>query len=493
MAMARLREYRRVVGAAQLLYLVGRSLKRQGIKYTIAAALIALGLMVANIVGRRFLETHHLLPVTNARALLLPVVAAALTFGLGNTLTGLSNLFSSEKVLMADANAMNLLEDRKQAQMSWHLDVLWERVFRYEAAIGALGDASSTLTAGVGSLPADLCDRATGGPLTREVFLARAGYSLRQCLPQRVERTLTGCDLSLLEDWYDGAFFTQNDCKLKEQYAAHAVLRGIRRRVGLSPSTRIREALSCYPDPLWHSLTMKKIATLVGGLINRMNRRYVRPHHGNYFDAQDFLWNDSQADALLLEDFGSSGPEVLAALQTARQGLMRQVFSDQRKAAHRQVWRMFGKDYLRALELRLAYDVEFAAGLLDEKPIEEVAAMDRLVCCRVYSRKKLGMRTELARRQLVELDVFLAENAPELRCDGRQLRAVRIGYGVNTRRIRWLVRRAPSRAMRLIREQLAPADPRCTRRLCLLREHYELTRLQLLSYTQMIDELAEYA
>jgi len=491
--MARLREYRRVVGTGQLLYLAGRGLKRQGVKYTIAAGLIALGLIAANLVSRRFLEDYHLLPVTNARALLLPVLAAALTFGLGNTLTSLSNLFSSERVLMADANAMNLLEDRKQSQMGWHLEVLWERVFRYEAANGVASRASSAVVTDGLFEGTNVAGWGLGQCLTRETFLARATYSLRQCLPQRVERTLTGCDLSLLEDWYDGAFFTRSDCKLKEQYAAHSVLRGIRRRVGLGIGTRIREALSGYPDPLWHSLTMKKIATLVGGLIHRMNRRYFRAKHGNYFDAQDFLWNDGQADALIVADFGGVGSEVLAAVQAARKKLVREVFSDERRVAHQQVWRMFGKDYLRALELRLGYDVEFAAGLLDEQPIEEVAAMERLAHGRMCSRSRLGERTAAARGLVAELDGFLDEHAPELRADRRRLRAVRIGYGIDARRIRRLVKRSPKRALRVIREHLAPAEPRCTRRLCLLREHYELTRLQLLSYTQMVDELAQYS
>ena len=44
--MAGLKDYKRVIGAAQLFYLAGKSLKRQGVKYTMAATFIALAAMI---------------------------------------------------------------------------------------------------------------------------------------------------------------------------------------------------------------------------------------------------------------------------------------------------------------------------------------------------------------------------------------------------------------------------------------------------------------
>ena len=99
-------EYKRVIGAPELLFVAGRTLKRQGVKYTTIAALIGIGAMVAELVGNRL---GYDFSVSNVGAILLPAAVALFTFGLGNTLVAISNLFSSDRILMADANAMNLM------------------------------------------------------------------------------------------------------------------------------------------------------------------------------------------------------------------------------------------------------------------------------------------------------------------------------------------------------------------------------------------------
>ena len=132
--MISLKDYKRVIGFSQLLFLAGKSLKRVGIKYTAAAAILGVGIIVVNTLGRKFLGGFEL-PVDNPKAVMFPVLVALLTFGMGNTLTGISNLFSSEKLLVADANAMNLMEDRKKADLNQHLEILWDRVFKYEARL----------------------------------------------------------------------------------------------------------------------------------------------------------------------------------------------------------------------------------------------------------------------------------------------------------------------------------------------------------------------
>ena len=45
-------EYKRVIGAPELLFVAGRTLKRQGVKYTAIAALIGIGAMLAEVVGK---------------------------------------------------------------------------------------------------------------------------------------------------------------------------------------------------------------------------------------------------------------------------------------------------------------------------------------------------------------------------------------------------------------------------------------------------------
>ena len=121
--MAKFKDYRRVVGLMQLVYLGGCWLKRQAMRYTGIAVFIACCVMAIDIFGNEVFG--HDLPITRLNAALIPMIVAMLTFGMGNTLTGISNLFSAERLLMADANSLNLMEDRKKADMAWHLEILW--------------------------------------------------------------------------------------------------------------------------------------------------------------------------------------------------------------------------------------------------------------------------------------------------------------------------------------------------------------------------------
>lgn len=50
----------------------------------------------------------------------------------------------------------------------------------------------------------------------------------------------------------------------------------------------------------------------------------------------------------------------------------------------------------------------------------------------------------------------------------------------------------PRRAMEII-ERHVKGERKYSRRICLLRQHYELSRIQLFSYMEMVDKLAEYS
>ncbi len=84
--MAKFADYRRVIGVAQVLFLAGKWLKRKGIRYTSLAMVIAAGTIAADI-------ALGPVDVSKLKVVLLPGVIAVLTFGLGNTLIGISNLF----------------------------------------------------------------------------------------------------------------------------------------------------------------------------------------------------------------------------------------------------------------------------------------------------------------------------------------------------------------------------------------------------------------
>lgn len=510
-----LQDYKRVIGLGQIIFLAGKWLKRKGMKYTSLATVLAGGAIVADMA----LGSHVNLSKLNVA--LLPGGIALSTFGVGNMLIGISNLFSSEKLLAADANAMNLMEDKKKSQMTRHLEVLWERVFKYEAAI--YGDHTSSeaeqisgsrrqLRAMVEAWPPaikrhfgidnDSVDEFLNHveqfrPLsecmetTKEGFVCSAAYAMRESLPQKLEQAVTGFDLSLLEDWYDGAFFTANDNVLGKQFAGHRTIRGIRREVGIPLLVRFREALSGHPDPLWHSLTMKKIGTSVGGMVGLMNERYVGKDMPDYFDAQDFLWKDARSDRLVMQAFNRRGPQALAELQEVRRKMFLSIFSESRDVAHVHIYRMFGRDFVNAMHLRLDYDIEFAAGLLDNDPLSDIAHLESIIPCCVFPRALVEKKITDARHCLGAADQFIRNCLPDVVGDAASKRAVRTVCYLNKHDLRTLVNVCPQRAVETAERHIA-RRARYSRRICMLRQHYELTRLQLLCYVEMIDEMAQY-
>ncbi len=499
---------------AQVLFLAGKWLKRKGIRYTSLAMIVAAGTIAADM-------ALGSVDVSKLKVVLLPGVIAVLTFGLGNTLIGISNLFSSEKLLVADANSMNLMEDRKKGDMDRHLEILWERVFKYESRLHNAGDCREAddirknrqqLAAFVRTWPGEM-KRYFGiddvcfdeflryieqfRPLsekmesTREGFIASAGFALNHALPQKLQRAMTGFDLSLIEDWYDGAFFTANDNKLKKQFAAHSTIRGIRNEIGIAALTRFKEALSGHPDPLWHSLTMKKLGMSVGTLMSRMNAEYVSKRSPSYFDAQDFLWGDEKSDNLISDNFGENAAAILEELRDSRKKMIRSIFSANKSDANIQVHRMFGRDFANAMDLRLDYDIEFSAGLLDNDPVGDIGELREMIPCAVFPLKRAKSKVNRARGVLETADGFLAKYLPDVAGEPLKTRVARTVFYLDKHAICTLAKEDPRRAMEIIKKHVK-GEKRYSRRICLLRQHYELSRIQLFSYMEMVDKLAEF-
>ncbi len=517
-----IKEFRRVIGIPEILFLAGQRLKKLGIKYTAVATLLSVGMILANTLGEHVIEDINV-PVSNLQAIMLTVVVALVTFGMGNTLTGISNLFSTQKIMFADANSMNLMEDRKKTDILEHLGILWDRVFQYEARLQQCEPGDEELKTietrrrelkerierwpddlkrhfGINDINLDelVLYIAQFQPLgatletTKDGFLATASFSARQAMPQKLEKHLCGFDLTLLEDWYDGAYLSGDDSKLGQQYAAHSVIRGIRLTLGIPWIDRVKETLTGYPNPVWHTLTMKKIAMCAGTHINRMNKQYTRDIEPDYFNAQDFLWKNDELDRLILHYFPGDGPDILHDLRQARQDMFRKIFSPDKQKAHKQIFRMFGRDYVNALNLRLDFDLEFAAGQLAVSPAEDLDELHKFFPCEIYNNKKLNSKVEKSVDILQESESFLSDYLSELSHNLPALRAFRTGYFVNMYKIREIITKSPKKAINIIENKMLPAEKRFSQRICLLRQHYELSRMQLLYYVNMIDELAEY-
>jgi len=105
---------------------------------------------------------------------------------------------------------------------------------------------------------------------------------------------------------------------------------------------------------------------------------------------------------------------------------------------------------------------------------------------------KVSLKTEKAISVLYEMNEFLERNIPAVFDDPIELRAARMGAMVNYDNVRQIMRASPEAAVSIFQDRILPSEPRYTRQVCLLRQHYELTRLQLISYVEMLDELAQY-
>jgi hypothetical protein len=98
------------------------------------------------------------------------------------------------------------MEDYRKWREGEHLEILWERVFRYEWAVGS---AASRVREHPAEAPPEVCllDSGQGGAQEqgRQQFLARARFALARPQPQPRQRYHLGVDLRFLEDWRNGA------------------------------------------------------------------------------------------------------------------------------------------------------------------------------------------------------------------------------------------------------------------------------------------------
>lgn len=465
--MPKLIDYKRVLGMTDMLFVTGNYLKKRGIKFTGLAAIMTAGAVGVDALIKQYFN-YDLPGVSTLNAAIFTGALAVITIGPGHAFTRIAMMLSSAKIEMADANALNLMEDLKKSNKEHHLTRLWDRVFKHEAKV--MKDIETS----------------------EEQFIKAAMFSINNSLPQKYETSLTGFELFLLEDWYDGAYFNADDRELREQFNAHDDIHDAREEVGIPLLTRMKTAVFGDSDPSWHARTMRKVGIEVGIAMSEMNRKHTRETDPDYFDAQHFLWKHPKLDEMVLEDFPENGEDVLRELNERRKTIIRETLSYDIKTAHNQVYWMFGQDFERALELALDFDVERAAGLDSHSALEDIEQLDALMMCPTYPSAKAEAKIQTAKQHLAEIDSFITNEVPEIAGDRQKLRAVRTGYHTNVHKIRKLVAKDPPEAARVIKEKIAPCIKKYTQRIRSLRIHYELTIIQLTSYVDLIDGLGAY-
>jgi hypothetical protein len=430
-----------------------RSLRRTGI--------VGLAALTVSIVGRGL---GLLSEFTIEQAAILTLIYCSVTLFGGLGLRTISSAFMSEKINIAEANNLNLLEDRKKSRLHFYLRNLYDSVFRFEAAVRYSDEEirreqrqiaknvreitqnlASSLSGenlrflGVESIPELVDHMSACHPLkprqleaSWEGFRITATYALTHPLPATLEAEIIGFDLTMVEDWLDGACFDANDVKLLEQYKANSTVFLIKRQLRLGVLDRAWQRWKAFSHSFWFHNTFRTIAISVGTQIKKLNRAVGT----GYFKAEHFLWMEPALDRSVEQKFGS---DVLQTLIRRRHRLIWKIFSRQYEGAVELLRRIYRPKIQLAVDLRKRFDVEYFLGELDgESYLHDLERLS-LSSMRINRQRP---RLHDARKSQTLLARYLRENPqPFADITSLQRRALRIAVHLNLSHLRDLLAR----------------------------------------------------
>ena len=478
-----LRDVGRLISVRDVVYYIGDQLYKRSLRTTGVTAVVSLlGYLGGLLPG---FETY------NARvAIALPLLIGSSMLLGGFVLKTIPTFLASRAMSVAEAQDLDLMEDYRKSQVAAHLDVLWERVFRFEWAVGS---AVSQIRDHPAEAPPDLCLPKLPGESPdergRREFLARARFALTRSQSQPCQRYHLGVDLRFLEDWYNGGYFDRQDMKLIEQFNGSATLDAIRREIGVGPWQSLEDfSLNLY-QKFWFRMITRAVAIHVGDAVTALNRR----HGADYFNAQAILW-PGEEDEAWVKQF----PSAVEDIRERRRAILRDVFGEDPDTARRMLRRMLWPGWFLAAKLRAGYDPEYVIGSLGFSLVGDSEAL-ALSARRIQRFRNLAEQTQIDQSAL---DAWLARFRPELLRPehAEALRAARIAVHLRRERLRpmlWADSRDPQAAEAFIEhvvdtvDQGVRARQRYTDRLVALRVHHELTRLHHDEYLRLLNALSK--
>ncbi len=427
-----LSDLKRVVSLGEdLIFLAGRSLQRRALRNGILVA-IAYGSTLFGIkaAGSEQLTEEQILGL---------LVAAFASYPAGTVLIRIANFLTRGNLNAAAAGHLHLTSHYKQSRMAEHLGRLWDNVFRYESSISrdihdiinaraALKFTETAVQDTLLSLPKALrdtlqlrttedeqalCQRILTGyshdpdiEATREMFIYTGHYALCTPLPQILQRHQVGFDISVLEDWYEKGLFAYEDYPDKA-FGRDPLIREIRYLTGNWLWNRISELIT--PEPVssfWYALTARKCGVLIGKGLREMNSRIPRGYARDYFNAQHFIWPSPEMDNAVAAYFDDN---MKARLIELRRDYLRSLFSADDDVARRHVFQLFARDFRKIFKLRLAFDVEYTAGLLKTTPQQDIDNISNGFGIRAFPATDILNATKRARHSLE-----IAKKIPDL-------------------------------------------------------------------------------
>jgi len=439
---------KRVIGLSELLSFAGTWLTRRGKRFTSLATVIALGGAFADILGDNFFG--YQLPVNKFKMASAPFLAAFVTFGLGWTMRYAAKLLSGADRAAAEANSVCEVKEIKQTPKATRKQAedLWDRVGQYESIlvnsdkdccqkeIEHLCLCRSQLTSAISELPdaclvrhgVDLLNRnesvaelvrhievanplSSGVESSKEGFVESVIYALNEAMPQMEQKNRIGFDLSQIESYRNWEIFESG---LSREYISNRFLRSAAKKANLQLVPGLLYIIKCFSDEILKNLTRNKLYMMAGKGMNGLNSRL----NTHAFDAQPFLWMTDKLKDQILNRYGQ---EILSILIRERANIRSQIFWDSDRT-RKHVFSCFDADYLRAIRLRLGFDVEYAAGMLHQKPKDDIAEVSDMVGQKILTEKVISDYQQHARRSLEQSAPFISG------LDGFAVRAVRIAY-----------------------------------------------------------------
>jgi len=476
-----LNDVRRLISFRDVLCYAGDQLYKRSLRYTgLTAAVSLLGYLGNFLPG---IDTY------NARvAIALPLVVGSTMLLGGLLLKTIPALLASRAANVAAAQDLDLMEDYRKWREQEHLEILWERVFRFEWAVGS---AASRVREHPAEAPTEVCLLDSGQGDARErgrqQFLARARFALARPQPQPRQRYHLGVDLRFLEDWRNGAYFDRQDVKLVEQFDGSATLEAIKREIGYDRWAALKDLSLKWYQKFWFTMITRAVAIHVGEAITSLNRRYET----DCFNAQVLLWPE-ESEEPWVEQF----PRAAEDIRQQRQVILASVLGEDAATARRLLRRMLWPSCWLASKLRAAYDPEYVEGSLGCDLVTDLEELQ-------IAPQTIAPYRDLARLVAAEqssLTAWLERYRPELARPehAEALRAARIAVHVRRDRLRPYLpgdvhdRRAGEEFVENVLEVVDSAlraKERFSSRLVGLRMHHELTRLHYQEYMRLLELL----
>lgn len=367
---------------------------------------------------------------------------------------------------------------------------------------------------------------------TKRAFMTSARYALREHIEQEEQKDRIGFDLSQWEDWRDSAYFHSSDEHLRQQYDANATLDAVKKELGWGWNRLFYEVWKKTSHKLWFRLLTRAISVNLGACLNTLDEKYLTRDCPETFKAQLVMWPGAEKHAHWLHDLPSG---IESGMRRIREGLKRlylpglrdgQPLAQTLDAVNRLLWGIkgmyfssayeellarrknlihsrFGKTFQDALEvidraylppfelatdLRVAYDAEYAAGMLEHSPAGDYGELGAVK--RELERRR--RETEETAEPLRAFLQFVEKHEPRIRTDDEARRSVAIAFHINKGFVRWKHDESDPDYERIedIVERAIESKKLTTARLYEVRMHQVLAFIQIKQAREYIRDLA---